>query len=97
MQFSKEDLNTLTLAGLLHDIGKKFLDVDVLKLGHHGSRTSSSQKFLEQINPKLIIISCGKNNDYGHPNEKIIERLNNAGAEIFRTDESGTIEVIVTE
>lgn len=70
---------------------------DILKVGHHGSTTSTSQNFLNQIKPKYAIISVGKDNDYGHPNEKIIERLNNAGAEIFRTDESGTIEVIVTE
>lgn len=70
---------------------------DILKVGHHGSTTSTSQNFLNQIKPKYAIILVGKDNDYGHPNEKILERLENAKVEIFRTDESGTIEVIVTK
>ena len=70
---------------------------DILKLGHHGSTTSTSQKFLNQIKPKYAIISVGKNNDYGHPKEKILERLKNEGAEIYRTDECGTIEITVTK
>ena len=70
---------------------------DILKVGHHGSTTSTSQNFLNQIKPKYAIISVGKDNDYGHPNEKILERLEKVGTEIFRTDECGTIEVIVTE
>ena len=70
---------------------------DILKVGHHGSTTSTSQNFLNQIKPKHAIISVGKDNDYGHPKEKILERLENAEVEIFRTDECGTIEVIVTE
>ena len=70
---------------------------DILKVGHHGSTTSTSQNFLNQIKPKYAIISVGKDNDYGHPKEKILQRLENAEVEIFRTDECGTIEVIVTE
>ena len=70
---------------------------DILKVGHHGSTTSTSQKFLNQIKPKYAIISVGKNNDYGHPKEKILERLKNEGAEIYRTDECGTIEITVTK
>lgn len=70
---------------------------DILKVGHHGSTTSTSQKFLNQIKPKYAIISVEKNNDYGHPNGKILERLKNEGAEIYRTDECGTIEITVTK
>ena len=70
---------------------------DILKVGHHGSTTSTSQKFLNQIKPKYAIISVEKNNDYGHPKEKILERLKNEGAEIYRTDECGTIEITVTK
>lgn len=70
---------------------------DILKVGHHGSKTSTSLNFLKQINPKYAIISVGKDNDYGHPNEEILDRLESIGTEIFRTDESGTIEIIVTE
>lgn len=70
---------------------------DILKVGHHGSTTSTSQSFLNQISPKYAIISVGKDNDYGHPKDKILQRLEKIGAEVFRTDECGTIEVIVTE
>lgn len=71
--------------------------VDVLKVGHHGSTTSTSQNFLNQIKPKYAIISVGKDNDYGHPNEAILKRLEEIGAQIYRTDEDGTIEIIVTK
>lgn len=67
---------------------------DVLKVGHHGSTTSTSDVFLQQIQPELAIISVGKNNDYGHPKEAILERLTKKGIETYRTDEKGTIELI---
>ena len=64
-------------------------DIDVLKVGHHGSRTSSSKHFINKINPKYSIISVGKNNRYGHPNKEVLDNLNNA--KIYRTDENGSI------
>ena len=67
---------------------------DVLKSGHHGSSTSSSQKFLDQVRPGLIVISCGKNNDYGHPHKETMERYNKLGSTVYRTDESGDVLVI---
>lgn len=75
----------------------RWAQADILKVGHHGSTTSTSLNFLKQIRPKYAIISVGKDNDYGHPHEKILERLKSIGAEIFRTDECGTIEIIVTK
>jgi len=68
-----------------------WLGVDVLKVGHHGSKTSTSEEFLNQIKPKVAIISAGKDNNYGHPNIETLERLESIGAEIYRTDEQGTI------
>lgn len=68
------------------------LDCDILKIGHHGSNTSSSVAFLDQVTPKEAIISCGKKNNYGHPHEEIIERLEERGITIRRTDEEGSIE-----
>ena len=65
------------------------LDIDVLKVGHHGSRTSSSEEFIDEINPKYSIISVGKNNRYGHPNKEVLETLNDS--KIYRTDEDGSI------
>lgn len=67
---------------------------DILKSGHHGSRTGSSQDFLDQIQPSLIIISVGEGNDYGHPHDETIKRYNKLDAKIFRTDESGNILII---
>ena len=67
---------------------------DVLKVPHHGSRTSSSTGFLLAVSPKLAIISVGANNSYGHPRQEVIDRLRKLGAEVRRTDREGTIEVV---
>lgn len=73
------------------EILKKDLDADVLKVGHHGSTTSSSKKFLEQVSPEYAVISCGEGNDYGHPHKETINNLKKIAKEILRTDKSGTI------
>ena len=62
---------------------------DVLKVGHHGSRTSSSEKFIAKVNPRIAVISCGKDNEYGHPHQETLETLKNA--EVYRTDKNGDI------
>ena len=67
---------------------------NLLKVGHHGSNTSSSQNFLNQVKPEYAIIMAGKDNSYGLPKQKILDRLNKIGAKIYRTDELGTIVVI---
>jgi len=64
---------------------------DVLKAGHHGSKTSSSEAFVSAISPQYAIISVGKDNKYGHPNQEVLDILNNFGAEILRTDQLGRI------
>ena len=64
-------------------------NIDVLKVGHHGSKTSSSKNFIDEINPKYSIISVGENNRYGHPNKEVLENLNNS--KIYRTDQDGSI------
>lgn len=69
-------------------------DIDVLKVAHHGSRTSSSKTFLSQTLPEVAVISLGKDNDYGHPHEEVVKRLKNVEATIYRTDESGTILLV---
>ena len=66
-------------------------DIDVLKVGHHGSKTSSSEKFINSINPKYSLISVGKNNRYGHPKESVLDTLSNS--KIYRTDIDGSIEI----
>ncbi len=64
-------------------------DIDVLKVGHHGSKTSSSKNFINEVNPKYSIISVGKNNRYGHPNENVLDNLEDS--KIYRTDQDGSI------
>ena len=73
---------------------RKWTKTDVLKVGHHGSDTSSSEEFLKQISPKIAVISVGKDNDYGHPSDETIKKLQNLRATIYRTDELGTIELV---
>ncbi len=72
------------------EVGKS---VEILKIAHHGSKYSSSEEFLEQMNPDLAVISVGKNS-YGHPTEEVIERLKNLEVKILRTDLDGEIEVV---
>lgn len=67
------------------------LKADVYFVGHHGSSSSSTTEFLAAVNPSVAVISCGKDNDYGHPHKSTLKRLQNAGAEVFRTDTQGTI------
>ena len=65
-------------------------DIDVLKVGHHGSKTSSSEDFINKINPKYSIISVGKDNKYNHPNEEVLNNLEDS--KVFRTDQVGSIK-----
>ncbi len=65
--------------------------VDLLKVGHHGSRTATSDEWLEELAPRAAVISVGRNNHYGHPAPEVLERLGRHGVTVFRTDRSGTI------
>lgn len=67
------------------------LNVDVLKVGHHGSKTSSTEGFLGVIRPNVAIISAGRNNRFGHPHQEVLERLSQVQAEVYRTDLQGAI------
>lgn len=67
------------------------LSADVLKVGHHGSSTSTSQEFLNKVNPKYAVICVGKGNDYGHPTAQTMDRLKAMAIKVYRTDENGTI------
>ena len=64
-------------------------DIEVLKVGHHGSKTSSSKEFINEINPKYSIVSVGKNNRYGHPNKEVLNNLSDS--KIYRTDQDGSV------
>ena len=72
------------------------LKSDVLKVGHHGSRTSTSPDFLRAVSPKEAFISCGLNNDYGHPHKTTVAKLEKAKVHIYRTDRDGTLTLTTT-
>jgi competence protein ComEC len=67
------------------------LDCDFLKVGHHGSDTSTSPAFLAAVSPKIAAISCGAGNKHGHPVQSVLDTLNAAGVTVYRTDLSGTL------
>ncbi|HHU63743.1 MAG TPA: MBL fold metallo-hydrolase [Clostridiales bacterium] len=78
-------------------LGKNYnLSSTVLKVGHHGSSTSSSTAFLEAVSPEVAVIMVGEDNDYGHPHDEVLERLAEEGTEVYRTDVHGTV-VITTD
>jgi competence protein ComEC len=76
---------------LIQTLRKEALNIDVLKVGHHGSRTSTSDIFVKYIQPRIAIISAGKENRYKHPHNEVIEVLKKNNVEILRTDQQGTI------
>lgn len=74
----------------LLDSGVK-LSSDVLKVGHHGSSTSTSYRFLYEVSPEIAVISCGEDNSYGHPHEEVLSRLSDADVTVYRTDLDGSV------
>lgn len=72
----------------------KLLPADVLKVGHHGSDTSSSHDFLQLISPEIAVIQVGADNDFGHPSRRIIKRLERLDIKVLRADIHGTIEIM---
>jgi len=75
----------------------RFMSVNILKVGHHGSKGASSEEFLSYVKPENALISCGAGNSYGHPHMETLQRLSGIGAKVYRTDESGEIAVRVRD
>lgn len=71
-------------------------EMNILKVGHHGSKTSSSRELLQHFRPEISLISCGKNNKFGHPEAQVLKNLEEFGGEVYRTDQNGEVEVVVT-
>ena len=69
------------------------LKADILKVAHHGSKTSSMKEFISKLSPDMAIISCGINNRYGHPDSETLEVLKDTGCNVFETDLSGQISI----
>jgi len=78
---------------IIENNSNNLLDVDILKAGHHGSKTSSSPEFLEKVSPEITIISAGKDNKFGHPHKEVIDNLEKAGSKIKNTAEVGRIQI----
>ena len=70
--------------------------ISVLKVAHHGSKNSTKEEFLRQCSPAVAVISCGERNTYGHPHKETLERLNDMGTAVYRTDCSGAVQITVT-
>lgn len=81
--------------GLFASRGVDLTETEILKVGHHGSKYSSSEDFLEYLNVETAIISCGKNNAYGHPAVETLDRLQSVFAEIYRTDKDGHLSITI--
>lgn len=71
-----------------------FLASDILKISHHGSKTSSSEKFIEYVSPEIAVISVGRNNSYGHPHQETLETLKKYDIRVERTDQRGDIKIL---
>ena len=71
----------------------KIKDIDILKCGHHGSKTSSSYSFLKEVNPKIALISAGVDNQFHHPHQEVINRLKKLKIKIYNTQELGNVKI----
>lgn len=85
------DAETPSEEDILKVVNKSDLSSDILKLGHHASRTSTSDEWLASVDPEFAVISCGLDNDYGHPHKETIEKLENYGVVYYRTDLVGSV------
>lgn len=72
-----------------------YFRADVLKVAHHGSSDSTFEAFLDAVSPAIAVVSVGKGNDYGHPHDSLLDRLNERGVTIYRTDEDGTVTLLL--
>ena len=87
------DIASSTEEQVINLTDKSILDCDILKVCHHGSKNSSSQNFLKEVNPKLYLVSCGLMNRYGHPHKAALARMETEGGKILRTDHMGAVEI----
>ena len=86
MEYNNKSYLFMGDAEEINEDSREWPQTDILKVGHHGSQTSSSQKFLNQVKPKIAVIQLGEGNKYGHPHDEVIKRLEKMGVAIYRTD-----------
>jgi len=100
-KLSYRDIDFLFTGDATEDVEAKILsenlESEFLKVGHHGSRYSSSQEFLDKVSPLVSVISVGEGNSFGHPTQDALDRLAAVGSRVLRTDKNGTVEVEVFE
>lgn len=89
------DIEKIAEEKILEKIDNNLLKSDILKVAHHGSKTSSIQEFIEKVKPKIILIGVGENNMFGHPNKEVLERLKKMSTKIYRTDQNGEITISI--
>ncbi|WP_081641075.1 DNA internalization-related competence protein ComEC/Rec2 [Butyrivibrio sp. XPD2006] len=83
------------LKSVIRSSPAKYADLSLLKVAHHGSRYTTDEEFLSLVSPKIAVISCGRDNSYGHPHQELLQRLRDANVQVFRTDEIGAISITV--
>lgn len=99
MKFSDKDLSALFTGDAEKAVEKQALDnkvslkADIFQAGHHGSTTSNTVEFLQAVRPQMTVVSCGKDNSYGHPHKEIVQRVAENGSALYRTDQQGNIVV----
>ena len=93
------DIEEIAESEILKEYEKNIstLKATILKVAHHGSKTSSTQEFISKVKPQISLIGVEKNNKFGHPNEEVIERLEKIGSKIYRTDLMGEIKIVVNK
>ena len=77
------------------DLAGRVSHVDILKVAHHGSRSSTTPLFVDAVSPRLALISCGRRNLFGHPHAEVLGALRERGVRVYRTDRSGSIDLTV--
>jgi len=89
------DIEAVAEKKILTEVNNNLLEADILKIAHHGSKSSSIDKFLKTVGSKIALIGVGENNKFGHPNEDVLEKLKKYGTKVYRTDKDGEISIFI--
>lgn len=89
------DIEAIAEEALLKLYSQGELSANILKVPHHGSKSSSTNDFLEAVGADIALIGVGENNKFGHPNKEVLERIEKSGAEIYRTDQMGEVKISI--
>ena len=91
------DIEKIAEEEIVKKYKSKELKADILKIAHHGSKTSSIEKFIDLVSPQIALIGVGENNKFNHPNEEVIDRLEKKNIKIYRTDKNGEISLKINK